>query len=89
MKSTELTNEITPYIISLEPDQVRFGDRKIAAWSGPRRVFFQNNYLIFFQLLCEKPGHGESDRVTAVTRTMPHWFICIIVHDAYAVWTLA
>ena len=48
MKSTELTNEITPFIISLEPDQVRFGDRKIAAWSGPRRVFFQNNYIIFF-----------------------------------------
>ena len=59
MKSTELTNEITPYIISLEPDQVRFGDRKIAAWSGPRRVFFQNNYLIFFFNFCAR------SRVTA------------------------
>ena len=38
MKSTELTNEITPYMISIEPDQAIFGVRKNAAWSGPRGV---------------------------------------------------
>ena len=28
--------------------QSEFGNMKIAGWTGPRRVFLQNNYLIIF-----------------------------------------
>ena len=58
---------ITPLIISLVTVQVRFGDHKIAPWSGPRRVFFQNNYLIFFRLFCAR------SRVTARVTGSQRW----------------
>ena len=34
--------KITSLKESLQPVQLRFFDRKIGAWTGPRRVFLQN-----------------------------------------------
>ena len=49
--------------------QSEFGNMKIAGWTGPRRVFLQNNYLIFFRLFfwffTVFSKKRESDRVTA------------------------